>query len=165
MDVLTILSKGPKETHQFGQMLSKWLKPGDVISIIGELGAGKTVLVKGIATGLDIDQTTVTSPTFSLINEYTAQVPLFHFDAYRIRRPEEWEDLGYEEYFRGRGISVVEWGNLVEDYLPRKYLEITIDKEPTGEKHRKISLMDVGDGYGELVAGLQEEVSHAYPRD
>lgn len=164
MDVLTILSKGPEETHRLGQLLSKWLNPGDVVSIIGELGAGKTVLVKGIATGLGIDEGAVTSPTFSLINEYTGKVPLFHFDAYRIRRSEEWEDLGYEEYFRGRGISVVEWGNLVEDYLPRKYLQIKIEKEPAQAKHRKISLVDVGGGYGKLMAGL-EEVSHAYPRD
>lgn len=161
MNSLTVRSKSPKETHSLGQMLSGWLEPGDVINLVGELGAGKTVLVKGIATGLDIDDTMVTSPTFSLINEYTARVPLYHFDAYRIERPEEWEDLGYEEYFRGNGISVVEWGNLVEDYLPPEYLRIVIEKQAMAEDHRGISLTAVGDRFGALIGRLQEEMEHA----
>lgn len=165
MQQLKVVSDSPEATDRIGWLTAGYLRPGDVLSITGELGAGKTVLVKGIAAGLDIDPAQVTSPTFSLMNEYTGRLPMYHFDAYRINRPEEWEDLGYEEYFRGEGITCVEWGNMIEEYLPRVFLEIHIEKDAVQELQRTISFRDVGGGYEKLMAELRKEVDHAHSWD
>lgn len=161
MKVLSIYTQGPNETLALGQRIAKWLRPGDTVNLIGELGAGKTVLVKGIAAGLGIDPATVTSPTFSLIHEYTGSMSLFHFDAYRLQRPEEWEDLGYEEYFRGNGISVVEWGDLVEAYLPTEYLEIEINRVTMSGDRREIQIRAVGHRFDPVLKELGRELEHA----
>ena len=161
MKGLTVLTTGPSETMALGQLIAQLLKPGDTINLVGELGAGKTVLVKGVASGLGIDPTTVTSPTFALIHEYTGSIPLYHFDAYRLQRPEEWEDLGSEEYFRGSGISVVEWGNLVEAYLPPEYLEIEINRVEVPGDERRIQLRATGRRFDSVIGELGKELQHA----
>ncbi|NLJ84817.1 MAG: tRNA (adenosine(37)-N6)-threonylcarbamoyltransferase complex ATPase subunit type 1 TsaE [Firmicutes bacterium] len=161
MRSLTVWSNGPGETQALGCILSQWLSGGDVISLVGDLGAGKTIFVKGIAAGLGINDSVVTSPTFSLIHEYTGRVPLYHFDAYRLERQEEWEDLGYEEYFRGSGISVVEWGNLVADYFPKEYLQVELKRESVPDDRRQITFTPVGDRYRQLLRQLEKEVEHA----
>lgn len=159
MKAVMVCSKEPGETLALGQMLAGMLKSGDTVNLIGDLGVGKTVLVKGIAAGLGIDPSTVTSPTFALIHEYTGSVPLYHFDAYRLKRPEEWEDLGYEEYLRGQGISVVEWGDLVEIYLPPEHLEIEIER--VAEMKRQIWLRAIGHRFELVIDELRRELSHA----
>jgi tRNA threonylcarbamoyladenosine biosynthesis protein TsaE len=159
MKAVMVCSEGPDETLALGEMLAKWLRPGDTVNLVGDLGVGKTVLVKGIATGLGIDPATVTSPTFALIHEYTGSVPLYHFDAYRLKRPEEWEDLGYEEYLRGQGISVVEWGDLVQVYLPPQHLEIEIKR--VTETKRQIWFRAVGQHFDLAIDELGRELSHA----
>ena len=164
MDVLKCVSNSPEKTLALGESIAPALWPGAVVSLEGDLGAGKTVFVKGVARGLGIDPATVMSPTFSLLNEYQAPTPLFHFDAYRITRPEEWEDIGYEDYFRGQGISIVEWGNLIQQYLPRAYLKITIDRglQPN---ERIIVFHDEGGGYSGVLARLQREMQSGDFRD
>jgi len=161
MKALTVLTQGPSETLALGRRIARWLKPGDTVNLVGELGVGKTVLAKGIAAGLGIDPATVTSPTFSLIHEYTGSMPLFHFDAYRLQRLEEWEDLGYEEYFRGNGVSVVEWGDLVEVYLPTEYLEIEISTAAIPGDKRRFELRAVGCRFDSVIRGLGKELDNA----
>jgi tRNA threonylcarbamoyladenosine biosynthesis protein TsaE len=101
------------------------LTKGDLISLSGDLGAGKTVFAKGLADGLGID-VPVTSPTFTIIKEYEGELPLFHFDVYRLASAEELEELGADEYFYGEGVSVVEWGEKVEEIMPEERLSIRI---------------------------------------
>lgn len=105
--------------------LAPILTKGDLISLSGDLGAGKTVFAKGLAAGLGIDAP-VTSPTFTIIKEYEGKLPLFHFDVYRLASAEELEELGADEYFYGEGVSVVEWGDRVEEILPEERLSIRI---------------------------------------
>ncbi|NLA59139.1 MAG: tRNA (adenosine(37)-N6)-threonylcarbamoyltransferase complex ATPase subunit type 1 TsaE [Firmicutes bacterium] len=161
MKSLIVSTYSPEETLALGRMLARWLEPGDAINLVGDLGAGKTVLVKGIASGLGIDPALVTSPTFSLIHEYTGDVPVFHFDAYRLKHPEEWENLGYEEYLRGSGISVVEWGDLVEPYLPSEYLEVQIKREEAQRDGRIVEFRPMGQRFQRVIQELGKELQHA----
>jgi len=118
--------KDESETRGFGIDLAGKLKAGDVIALIGELGTGKTALTKYIAEGLSVREE-VTSPTFTLINEYrSGTLPLYHFDAYRLSKPEEMYELGYEEYFFGDGVAVVEWADKVEEFIPSESTTIRI---------------------------------------
>jgi len=122
---LMIESNSAKQTEEIGQKLATILEPGDIIALTGELGAGKTVLTKGIAKGLEVKET-ITSPTFTIIREYQGRLPLFHFDVYRIESP-QLEELGYEEYFFSDGVSIIEWSERIADKLPKNYLEVAID--------------------------------------
>jgi tRNA threonylcarbamoyladenosine biosynthesis protein TsaE len=107
-----------QEVTEYGRALASELTAGAVVALIGDLGAGKTTLSKAIAAGLGVTDD-VTSPTFTLINEYDGgRLPLYHFDVYRLEDPADLEELGYEEYFYGRGVTLVEWADLVLDYLP-----------------------------------------------
>jgi tRNA threonylcarbamoyladenosine biosynthesis protein TsaE len=109
---------GPEETVELGRRLAAGLAPGDVLALYGDLGAGKTQLVKGIAAGLGLDPGEVASPTFVLVHEYPTDAPIYHFDAYRIERPAEFTALGFEDYASRDGICVVEWPERVEELLP-----------------------------------------------
>ena len=113
-----------KATKQLGRKLASLLSPGDVIALYGELGAGKTCLVHGLAKGLGIEEGFVASPSFSLINEYLGPIPLFHVDCYRLHLEEEIQELGLEEYFDGPGITVIEWADRIRD-LPEDRLNIS----------------------------------------
>jgi len=116
------------ELREYGHTLAYRLEAGDVIALTGELGAGKTTLTKAIAEGLGVTDT-VTSPTFTLINEYySGRLPLFHFDVYRLTDASELETLGYEEYFFGKGVTVIEWADLVSDYIPDTAIKIKIER-------------------------------------
>ncbi|MDD3168501.1 MAG: tRNA (adenosine(37)-N6)-threonylcarbamoyltransferase complex ATPase subunit type 1 TsaE [Eubacteriales bacterium] len=115
------------DTREFGIELAKKLKPGDIIALIGDLGTGKTTLTKSIAEGLGIREM-ITSPTFTIVQEYTeGRLPLYHFDVYRIRSAEEMYELGYEEYFFGRGICVVEWADQIMKLIPEGSIVIRIE--------------------------------------
>lgn len=129
------------ETRALGRSLAERLGAGDVVALYGDLGAGKTVLTKGIGAGLGIDPEAVNSPSFTILNEYVpGTLPLYHFDAYRIERVEEFFDLGYEEYFYGDGVCVVEWAEKVERLLPPDALRIRMEHEE-GDR-RRVDLLD-----------------------
>jgi tRNA threonylcarbamoyladenosine biosynthesis protein TsaE len=108
----------PAETIKLGERLSRELQPGDVVALYGDLGSGKTHLVKGIAAGLGLDPADAASPTFVLVHEYPTRPPLYHFDAYRIERPAEFAAIGFAEYAGADGICVVEWPERIEPLLP-----------------------------------------------
>ncbi|MEA4923637.1 MAG: tRNA (adenosine(37)-N6)-threonylcarbamoyltransferase complex ATPase subunit type 1 TsaE [Eubacteriaceae bacterium] len=113
-----IVMKTEEDTKKFGLQLAEDAAPGQVIALMGDLGTGKTALTKYIAEGLGIIEN-ITSPTFTIIQEYhSGRLPLYHFDVYRVSDPDEMFEIGYEEYFYGNGICVVEWADLIEDLLP-----------------------------------------------
>ena len=125
-----------KETEKLGEAIGRAAVPGMVIALIGDLGTGKTTLTKSIARGLGVTET-VTSPTFNIIREYrSGRIPLFHFDVYRIGNPDEMFELGYEEYFYGDGVCVVEWADIIEELLPEDAVIIRIDRG-AGEEERE----------------------------
>jgi tRNA threonylcarbamoyladenosine biosynthesis protein TsaE len=146
------LAESPQDTKEFGMALARLLQPGDLISLEGELGAGKTQVAKGIGAGLGILETTITSPSFTLINQYEGQYPVYHFDVYRIE-PSSLEDLGYEEYFFGNRICLVEWGNRIREYLPAEYLQIVIRE--TAPQQRELILTAHGERYRRLLSQLR----------
>lgn len=130
-----------EETVALGRELARQLQPGDIIALYGDLGAGKTHLVKGICEGLGIVPGTVTSPTFTLVNEYAGSLPVYHFDVYRIERIEELFELGYEDYFFSDGVSIIEWPEKIESLIPQYALRIRLTHK--GENERSIELFDV----------------------
>lgn len=127
------------ETRRFGLDLGREVKPGDVLALTGDLGVGKTTLTKAIAEGLGITDM-ITSPTFTIVKEYrSGRLPLYHFDVYRIGDPDEMYELGYEEYFYGDGVCVVEWADIIEDFLPENAIRIHISYSDD-EKAREVRI-------------------------
>jgi tRNA threonylcarbamoyladenosine biosynthesis protein TsaE len=121
------LTHSPQETMQLGKILGEWLAPGDAVALIGDLGAGKTTLAKGIACGAGVeDEGDVTSPTFVLVNEYQGRFPVYHADLYRLQEAHEVEDLGWEEFIFGNGISLMEWAEKIPGILPEDRIEVRI---------------------------------------
>lgn len=150
--MVKIVLKGLKETEEFGQKLGSLLEGGDLLSLTGDLGAGKTTLTKSIGIGLEISDY-ITSPTFTLINEYKGRVWLYHFDVYRLEGEEDLLDLGYEDYFYSNGVTIVEWGDKIEDILPENRININIKK---GKKldERIVTLSGKGKRYEKIVKEL-----------
>jgi len=137
-------------TEAIGHRLAEVLFGGAVVALIGPLGAGKTQLVRAIAEALDIsDARVVSSPTFVLIQEYSARLPIYHFDAYRLTNSDQFVDLGAHEYFQGKGVCLVEWADRVEDVLPKDHLRIKL--QITGDTSRRIVLEGRGAQYERLV--------------
>ena len=132
-----------KETFELGYQLGENAKPGQVFTLIGDLGVGKTVLTKGLAKGIGI-QEPVSSPTFTIVQVYEeGRLPFYHFDVYRIGDIEEMDEIGYEDYIYGDGVSLIEWANLIEDILPEHYTEIKIEKDlEKGFDYRRISVCE-----------------------
>lgn len=130
------ISKSAEETRQIGYELAQQLRPGDCLALIGELGSGKTTLVQGIASGLDIKESVI-SPSFILVREYKGRMPLYHIDAYRVRSPEELLEVGLDEYVLSEGIVAIEWGDKVKEFLPG-CIEVQI--EIVSEGQRKITV-------------------------
>ncbi|MGM0396893.1 MAG: tRNA (adenosine(37)-N6)-threonylcarbamoyltransferase complex ATPase subunit type 1 TsaE [Bacillota bacterium] len=122
---MKIKLRGLEETDKLGKRLGQLAEPGDIICLNGSLGAGKTTLSKSIGLGLGV-QEYITSPTFTLINEYQGRLPLYHFDVYRLNDGEELYDLGAEDYFYGKGVCLVEWAEYIEEFLPEDRLELWI---------------------------------------
>ncbi len=129
-----------EETFALGEKLGKEAIAGQVFTLIGDLGVGKTVFTQGVAKGLDITEP-ISSPTFTIVQEYDeGRLPFYHFDVYRIGDVEEMEEIGYEDYFYGNGICFIEWANLIEEILPEQYTQITIEKNlEKGFDYRKIT--------------------------
>lgn len=130
-----------QETFNLGKELAGQACPGQIYCLDGELGAGKTVFTQGFAAGLGI-QEPVNSPTFTIVQEYTeGRLPFYHFDVYRIGDITEMDEIGYEEYFFGEGVCLVEWGSLIEELLPEETIKIKIIKNPRkGFDYRRITL-------------------------
>lgn len=145
-------TRSPEDTLALGERLGRAARPGDVLALIGDLGAGKTVLTKGIAVGLDIDRDDVTSPTFVLMKQHHGRLTLFHFDAYRLGSADEILDIGAQEAFDARGVSVVEWADRVTDALPPDRVDIHL--EVAGETARRITLAARGPAACALLAAL-----------
>jgi tRNA threonylcarbamoyladenosine biosynthesis protein TsaE len=143
----------PAATTALGHRLGRLLFPGSVVALTGPLGAGKTYLVRAIAEGLEIaDSRAVSSPTFVLIQEYSARLPIYHFDAYRLQSETEFFDLGAHEYFAGSGVCLIEWADRVPGCLPAEYLRIELTV--TGETSRLATLQPAGIRYQELVGAI-----------
>jgi tRNA threonylcarbamoyladenosine biosynthesis protein TsaE len=143
-------------TEAFGRRLGNLLFPGAVVALIGPLGAGKTLLVRAIVEGLDIPNSrVVSSPTFVLIQEYDARLPIYHFDAYRLNSVEEFLDLGADEYLRGQGVCLIEWADRVAGCLPPDYLEITVSV--LGESSRRFRLNAHGPLHARLLKDFTEK--------
>lgn len=134
-----------KETFALGKKLGEEAKSGQVYTLTGDLGVGKTVFTQGLAKGLEIDEP-VNSPTFTIIQIYEeGRLPLYHFDVYRIGDIEEMEEIGYEDYFYGKGVCLIEWANLIEEILPEDYTRILIEKDlEKGFDYRKITIEERG---------------------
>ncbi|MBO5208912.1 MAG: tRNA (adenosine(37)-N6)-threonylcarbamoyltransferase complex ATPase subunit type 1 TsaE [Lachnospiraceae bacterium] len=134
-----------QETFDFGKKIGESVQPGQVYTLIGDLGVGKTVFTQGLAEGLGITEP-VNSPTFTIVQIYEeGRMPFYHFDVYRIGDVEEMEEIGYEDCFYGEGVCLIEWANLIEEILPENYTQITIEKNPEkGFDYRKITIEECG---------------------
>lgn len=132
-----------KDTYELGEKIGQMAKPGMVISLTGDLGVGKTVFTQGLAKGLGIEEP-VNSPTFTIVQVYEeGWLPLYHFDVYRIGDIEEMDEIGYEDYVYGEGVSLIEWANLIEEILPEHFTEIKIEKNlEKGFDYRRISICE-----------------------
>ena len=138
-----IETAGERETWQLGFEMGQAAKEGDVYTLVGDLGVGKTVFTKGVAAGLGI-QEPVSSPTFTIVQEYgDGRMPFYHFDVYRIGDVEEMDEIGYEDYIYGQGLSMIEWANLIEEILPEERTEIVIEKDLNkGFDYRRITITE-----------------------
>ena len=135
-----------KDTYELGEKIGQMAKPGMVISLTGDLGVGKTVFTQGLAKGLGIEEP-VNSPTFTIVQVYEkGRLPLYHFDVYRIGDIEEMDEIGYEDYVYGEGVSLIEWANLIEEILPEHFTEIKIEKNlEKGFDYRMITIEAEGE--------------------
>ena len=133
--------KNEEETRRFAHELAESLAPGDVLALIGDLGTGKTALTSYIAEELGIKRR-VNSPTFTIVKEYTdGRLPLYHFDVYRIGDPEEMYEIGYEDYFFGEGVCLIEWSKLIEELIPSDAATVLIEKDlEKGLDYRKVTV-------------------------
>lgn len=136
---MRFVSYSVEETIEFGKKFAGNLNKGDVVCLEGDLGAGKTHFVKGIASYFGVDQEKVNSPTFTLINEYPGEIPIFHFDCYRLKAIQEALEIGIEEYLYGEGISVIEWPSKIKEIIPESAIQIEIKHEGTSERSILIS--------------------------
>jgi tRNA threonylcarbamoyladenosine biosynthesis protein TsaE len=153
---VVIQTKRVSETIQIGKTIGGYLLPGDVVALVGELGAGKTQFIKGLAAGAGIGNPTyISSPSFTLINEYPGKIPLYHVDLFRLEREKEAEELGLEEYFQSGGITAIEWADKIPSLLPKEILRIHI--RYTGKHNRSLEIVGKGDPYEKLVNSLSSE--------
>ncbi|MFZ3579555.1 tRNA (adenosine(37)-N6)-threonylcarbamoyltransferase complex ATPase subunit type 1 TsaE [Virgibacillus sp. DJP39] len=142
-----------EDTKVIAAQLAGLLGPGDVVTLEGDLGAGKTTFTKGIATGLGVKRI-VNSPTYTIVKEYEGDLPLYHMDVYRLEDSEE--DIGFSEYFEGDGISIVEWAHFIKEYLPKERLDIKINH--IDEQSRLIQFCPRGSRFDSIIASLKEKL-------
>ena len=136
-------TRSPEETYALGEKIGKAAQPGQIYTLTGDLGVGKTVFTQGVAAGLGITEP-VSSPTFTIVQVYEdGRLPFYHFDVYRIGDVEEMDEIGYEDYVYGEGVSLIEWANLIEEILPEHFTEIKIEKNlEKGFDYRRISICE-----------------------
>lgn len=142
MKTYKVDTRSPEETMELAQHLGELVWAGTVLTLEGDLGAGKTHFTKGLAKGLEVKRT-VNSPTFTIIKEYKGRLPLYHMDVYRVCNGDE--ELGFDEYFYGEGVTVIEWASLIKEQLPSERLEIEITHQ--GEFERKVVFIPKGEAY------------------
>lgn len=145
MEQITVIeSFSAEDTLRLGEKMGREAQPGQVYTLIGDLGVGKTVFTQGIAKGLQIEES-ICSPTFTIVQVYEeGRMPFYHFDVYRIGDVEEMDEIGYEDYFYGEGLCMIEWANLIEEILPSVRKEITIEKDlDKGFDYRRITIREV----------------------
>lgn len=142
MTTEVIESFNEKDTFRLGETIGNECRRGDIVLLNGDLGVGKTVFTKGFGRGLGIEEP-ISSPTFTIIQIYdSGRVPLYHFDVYRIADPEEMDEIGYEDYFFGDGVCLIEWACLIQELIPEHVMEVTIEKDvEKGFDYRKISII------------------------
>ena len=142
---MVIETRSPEETFETGRKLGEKAVPGQVFTLMGDLGVGKTVFTQGLARGLGI-QEPVSSPTFIVVQVYEeGRLPFYHFDVYRIGDVEEMDEVGYDDYIMGDGVSLIEWADLIEEILPEKRTEVRIEKDlEQGFDYRKITIRELG---------------------
>jgi len=154
---MKIISKSANDTINIGKVIARNLRKGDIVCLFGELGSGKTVLTKGIASSLGIKKSKVISPSFVLLRQYSrARIPLYHFDLYRLKTIEDILALGYEEYFYDEGITVIEWADRLKCLLPKEYLKIKLCVKP--DSQRLLELSASGKRYKELLDKIHENL-------
>ncbi|MDD4899695.1 MAG: tRNA (adenosine(37)-N6)-threonylcarbamoyltransferase complex ATPase subunit type 1 TsaE [Candidatus Omnitrophica bacterium] len=147
---MKVISRSVKDTLNLGKVIARKLKPGDIICLFGNLGSGKTVLTKGIAHGLKLDEKDIISPSFVLLRQYPqAKIPLYHFDLYRLKSSGDILALGYEEYLYSDGATVIEWAERLKGFLPKEYLKIEITIK--AEKKRVFKLSAIGKNYARFL--------------
>ena len=126
---MRVETNSPEETFDLGRRMGADAKPGQIYTLNGDLGAGKTIFTKGMAAGLGIEEP-VSSPTFTIVQEYSGgRLPLYHFDVYRIGEPEEMEEIGYDDYFFGEGVCLIEWAELIRELLPERVISVSIEQD------------------------------------
>jgi len=125
---LKIHTDSAEETFEFAKQYSETLQGGEVLCMYGDLGAGKTLFAQGLAAGLGIDGY-ISSPTFTIVNEYEGRLPLYHFDVYRIADPDEMYETGFDDYISGNGVCLIEWAELIQDIIPLPYTKVTIVRD------------------------------------
>lgn len=151
----SVVSHSPDETRELGIKIGRLCQPGDVIALDGDLGAGKTCLIQGLAEGLDVSKESyVRSPTFTILNVHQGRIPLYHFDLYRLSDIDELEEIGYREYIYGDGVAALEWASNVEDAVPAECLRIVIKRR--GEDERGIEITATGERYERFLRSLQK---------
>lgn len=156
---MDIAINNPEETESLAKIIGLVAVPGDNIILSGDLGAGKTTMTKGIALGLGIDQM-IKSPTYTIIREYQqGRLPLYHMDVYRIENGAD--DLGLDEYFEGDGLSVVEWGKLLGEFLPTDYLDITLTKDSEDMEKRVVSIQAFGTQAEKYLTRIQKKMEES----
>lgn len=138
---MIIETRSAKETYDLGVKLGEKAQKGEVYTMVGDLGVGKTVFTQGLAEGLGITEP-ISSPTFTIVQEYDeGRLPFYHFDVYRIGDISEMDEIGFEDYVYGEGVSLIEWANLIEEILPENRIDITIEKDlEQGFDYRKITI-------------------------
>ncbi|OZV10420.1 tRNA (adenosine(37)-N6)-threonylcarbamoyltransferase complex ATPase subunit type 1 TsaE [Tissierella sp. P1] len=151
---MEIRLKGLEETKDFGIKLGNILKSGDIVCLNGDLGAGKTTLTKSIGLGLGVTDY-ITSPTFTLINQYNGRLAVYHFDVYRLENVDELYDLGFDEYFYGKGVCIIEWAEKIEKLLPRERVVLDIEKGKDIDE-RVIRITGHGNRYIEILKELEK---------
>lgn len=142
-----IFLEDENKTKELGEKLGKLVDAGSIICLVGDLGAGKTTFTQSFAKSLGVDDY-ITSPTFTIVNEYKGRLPLYHFDVYRIGCSEEMYDIGYDEYINSDGVCIIEWANLIEDILPDEYLKIDMKYKEMG---REVTFEPVGEKYEKMI--------------
>lgn len=153
VEQLEILLKNLEETEEFGIKLGSLLKKGDILCLNGDLGAGKTTMTKSIGLGLGVEEY-ITSPTFALINQYSGRLPVYHFDVYRLENAHELYDLGFDDYFYGNGVCVIEWADKIEKMIPKERMVIDIEKGKSDDE-RILKFSGYGARFQELVKELK----------
>ena len=140
---MIIETRSAQETYQLGFEIGQKAKKGQVYTMVGDLGVGKTVFTQGMARGLEIDEP-ISSPTFTIVQVYDeGRLPFYHFDVYRIGDIDEMDEIGFEDYVYGEGVSLIEWANLIEEIIPEQHIEIIIEKDlEKGFDYRKITITE-----------------------